>query len=113
VNNLIDAVTQFNRSVQDGSEDPFGRADRAEPLKGNSWVLLGPAKAYFTITEGGARINESLRVLRPSGEPIKGVYAVGCNGLGGQILFGHGLHIGWAMTSGRLVGKVLAAESSS
>ncbi len=112
-NNLIDAVTQFNRSVQNGREDPFGRAGRSETLKGNSWVLLGPAKAYFTITEGGARINESLQVLRPSGEPIKGVYAVGCNGLGGQILFGHGLHIAWAMTSGRLVGKVLALEANS
>ena len=26
---------------------------------------------------------------------------------GGMILFGHGLHIGWAMTSGRLAGQAV------
>ena len=79
-------------------------------LCGEKWLLLGPAKAYFTTTEGGARIDRRFQVLRDSGEPISGLYAVGQNGLGGQILWGHGLHIGWAMTSGRLVGKELARE---
>jgi fumarate reductase flavoprotein subunit len=87
-------VREFNRT-----------ADR--PLAGKRWVLLGPAKAYFTTTEGGAAIDEQLRVLDASGRPIRGLYAVGQNGLGGQILWGHGLHIAWAITSGRLVGKVL------
>jgi hypothetical protein len=39
---------------------------------------------------------------------LDGLYAVGQVGLVGQILWGHGLHIAWAMTSGRLVGNVLA-----
>jgi len=82
-------------------------------LCGERWLLLGPAKAYFTTTEGGARIDRRFQVLRESGEPISGLYAVGQNGLGGQILWGHGLHIGWAMTSGRLVGRELAREESS
>ncbi len=77
------------------------------PLASGPWVLLGPAKAYFTTTEGGAAIDAQLRVLDERGEIIPGLYAVGQNGLGGQILWGHGLHIGWAITSGRLVGKVL------
>ena len=46
------------------------------------------------------------------GDPINGLYAIGQNGLGGQILWGHGLHIAWAMTSGRLVGRVLADSNS-
>jgi predicted oxidoreductase len=71
-------------------------------------VLLGPAKAYFTTTEGGAAINQSFQVLDDHEQPIKGLYAVGQNGLGGQVLWGHGLHIAWAMTSGRLAGKQLA-----
>ena len=33
-------------------------------------------------------------------------------GLGGQVLWGHGLHIAWALTSGRLVGQQLTAHSS-
>jgi fumarate reductase flavoprotein subunit len=77
------------------------------PLEGSDWVLLGPAKAYFTTTEGGAAINERFQVLNDQGTPIEGLYAVGQNGLGGQILWGHGLHIAWAMTSGRLCGRVL------
>jgi fumarate reductase flavoprotein subunit len=68
-------------------------------------VLLGPAKAWFTTTEGGAAINESFEVLDASGAALPGLYAVGQNGLGGQILWGHGLHIGWAMTSGYLLGR--------
>ena len=78
-------------------------------LEGHRWVLLGPAKAYFTTTEGGAVITERLEALNGEGRVIPGLYAVGQAGLGGMILWGHGLHIAWAMTSGRLVGKVLAA----
>lgn len=74
------------------------------------WGLLGPAKAYFTTTEGGVSINKRLEVLDEDGSRIPGLYAVGQNGLGGQILWGHGLHIAWALTSGRLVGKVVASE---
>jgi fumarate reductase flavoprotein subunit len=52
-------------------------------------------------------------VLDEKGEPIPGLFAVGQNGLGGQILWGHGLHIAWALTSGRLVGKFLAQNKST
>lgn len=76
-----------------------------KPLTGNRWVLLGPAKAWFTTTEGGVAINERFEVLDTSGKILHGLYAVGQNGLGGQILWGHGLHIGWAMTSGYLLGR--------
>ena len=75
-------------------------------------MLLGPARAYFTTTEGGAAIDPDLRVLDARGIPIPGLYAVGQNGLGGQILWGHGLHIGWALTSGHRVGKVLGQISA-
>jgi len=82
-------------------------------LLGDRWLLLGPCRAYFTTTEGGAAIDQSLRVLDEKGEPIPGLFAVGQNGLGGQILWGHGLHIAWALTSGRLVGKFLAENKST
>ena len=73
-------------------------------------MLLGPVKAYFTTTEGGAAIDTSFRVLDENASAISGLFAIGQNGLGGQILWGHGLHIAWAITSGRLVGEVLATE---
>jgi succinate dehydrogenase/fumarate reductase flavoprotein subunit len=77
-------------------------------LQSSPWILLGPAKAYFTTTEGGAAINQKFEVLDQNDQPIPGLYAIGQNGLGGQILWGHGLHICWAITSGRLVGQMLS-----
>jgi fumarate reductase flavoprotein subunit len=77
-------------------------------LGGNQWVLLGPVRAYFTTTEGGTAIDQQMRVLDAEDQPVPGLYAIGQNGLGGQILWGHGLHIAWALTSGRMVAEALA-----
>ncbi len=55
-------------------------------------------------------VNELMQVLDKDGQAIPGLYAVGQNGLGGMILWGHGLHIAWAMTSGRLAGTALMQE---
>jgi len=105
---LVDTVARYNPSVTGGEPDPFGRSPAGPSvLAGSRWVLLGPVKAYFTTTEGGAAIDETMRVLGRDGRPIPGLYAVGQNGLGGMVLWGHGLHIAWAMTSGRLVGRAL------
>jgi hypothetical protein len=112
VGNVLRAVAEFNSTIRGGKADPFGRSADAQELGGDRWVLLGPACAYFTTTEGGAAIDQSLRVLDADGKTIAGLYAVGQNGLGGQILWGHGLHIGWALTSGRLVGKVLGGSEA-
>ncbi|MDF1744023.1 MAG: FAD-binding protein, partial [Gimesia sp.] len=105
--NLGESVEQFNQYIVGEKSDPCGRTGDTHPLTGNRWVLLGPAKAYFTTTEGGVAINQRLQALDESGNPIPGLYAIGCNGMGGQVLWGHGLHIAWAITSGRLVGEFL------
>ncbi|MCA9006018.1 MAG: FAD-dependent oxidoreductase, partial [Planctomycetaceae bacterium] len=108
---LKETVEQFNRYVSGAQSDPFGRTGDECPLAGNRWVLLGPAKAFFTTTEGGVAINAELQALDESGDPIPGLYAIGSNGMGGQVLWGHGLHIAWAITSGRLVGELLGKVS--
>ena len=77
-------------------------------MNGGPWVLLGPVKAYFTTTEGGVQVDTSLQVLDAAGNTIPGLYAVGQNGLSGMVLWGHGLHIAWAITSGRLAGQTIA-----
>ncbi len=46
-------------------------ATAARPLSGVRWVLLGPVKAYFTTTEGGAAIDEQFRVLNEQGERFR------------------------------------------
>ncbi len=103
-------VDEFNRYVEGAEPDPFGRTGDENSLGGKRWVLLGPAKAYFTTTEGGVAINDRMEVLDEDDRPIAGLFAVGSNGGGGQVHWGHGLHIGWAITSGRLVGERLGAS---
>ena len=95
-----------------GTQQSHGVPTMVRPLSGRRWMLLGPVKSYFTTTEGGAAIDTSFRVLGEDGEIISGLYAIGQNGLGGQILWGHGLHIAWAITSGRLLGTVIANQRS-
>lgn len=76
---------------------------------------LGPVYSMLTVTEGGLAVDARLRVLDRQGAPIPGLYAVGGVGQGGMLLLGHGHHLAWAMTSGRLVGAWLAragAESA-
>ncbi|MEQ8789741.1 MAG: FAD-dependent oxidoreductase [Pirellulaceae bacterium] len=99
------SVTEFNAYVAGEAGDPHGRTGDVQGLKDSPWVLLGPLKAYFTTTEGGAAVNQRLEVLDGAGNVIPGLYAVGQNGLGGMVLWGHGLHIAWAITSGRLAGQ--------
>ena len=65
---------------------------------------MGSARAYFTTAEGGAAVDRCLRVFDEAISPIAGLYTVGQNGLGGLILWGHGLHISWALANGRLAG---------
>ncbi|MDG1894236.1 MAG: FAD-dependent oxidoreductase [Fuerstiella sp.] len=116
-NSLQQLATQRNlptaalQAAATGTQTVDGVPKIKRPLQGNRWVLLGPVKSYFTTTEGGAAIDTSFRVLDNNDEAINGLYAIGQNGLGGQILWGHGLHIAWAMTSGRLVGRVLAESN--
>lgn len=100
----------FNCQASGQAGDPFGHTGNKEPLEDGHWVLVGPAKAYFTTTEGGVRINESFHALEADGQPIEGLHAIGSNGLSGMILWGYGLHIAWAITSGHMVGKLLGAR---
>ncbi|GAB3598148.1 FAD-dependent oxidoreductase [Microbacterium tumbae] len=76
-------------------------------------IAFGPVHSMLTVTEGSIVVDDRLRVLRPDGSTIAGLYAVGGVGQGGMLLKGHGHHIGWAMTSGRLAGAALAASARS
>lgn len=110
---LTAAVDRFNQYARGEQQDPFRCTGDRKSLEGNRWVLLGPVKPYFTTTEGGAAINQRLQVIDREGRPIEGLFAVGQNGLGGQVLWGHGLHIAWAITSGRLVGQELGTRPNT
>jgi hypothetical protein len=112
IQSLRKTVIALNRYASGQAGDPFGRTGDHNQLEEGQWLSLGPAKAYFTTTEGGVWINETFQALRADGPPIEGLYAIGSNGLSGMILWRHGLHIAWAITSGHMVGKLLGLGTS-
>ena len=102
--NLLDLaslVTLPYENLKATAEQAFESGDQGP------WVILGPVKSYFTTTEGSAVINQAFQVMDRHDKVIPGLFAIGQCGLNGMILWSHGCHIAWAMTSGRLVGKSL------
>ena len=81
------------------------------PLANPPFYALGPAKSYVVLTDGGLAVSDGLQVLGAGDRPIPGLYAAGSAGQGGLMLKGHGHHIGWAFTSGRLAGKIAAGAA--
>ena len=62
------------------------------------------------LTDGGLAVDENLRLLGHGDTPVAGLWAAGSAGQGGLMLKGHGHHIGWAFTSGRIAGRNAAAS---
>jgi succinate dehydrogenase/fumarate reductase flavoprotein subunit len=69
------------------------------------YCALGPVKAVIVFTDGGLAVDLNLGVMGPDGNAIPGLFAAGSVGQGGLILDGHGHHLGWAFTSGRIAGR--------
>lgn len=88
-------------------------AAAAGTLNGQApYFALGPVRAYLLQTNGGLAIDSELRVVGSDGTSIPGLFAVGNAGQGGLALFGHGHHLGWAFTSGRLAGRIAAGAQT-
>ncbi|TIR02430.1 MAG: FAD-binding protein [Mesorhizobium sp.] len=96
--------TALEKTVADYNSNP--RAGTPGLLR-PPFVALGPVRSWV-LTEGGLRVSTAMEVLSKSGEAIPGLYAAGATGQGGIILEGHGHHLGWAFTSGRLAGRAAA-----
>lgn len=81
-----------------------GDASGHLPAKG-PFHSLGPIHAYVVLTDGGVRVTPELQVLVRGTTSVQGLYAAGSTGQGGLLLEGHGHHLGWAFTSGRIAGR--------
>lgn len=72
----------------------------------------GPLKSWVMPADTSLAINTKFQVLDVFGKVIPGLYAGGDMGHGNMMTSGtgHGINMGWAFTSGRLGGKLAAAQ---
>jgi succinate dehydrogenase/fumarate reductase flavoprotein subunit len=98
---LKTALAKYNETDAGGA-----RLSCTEP----PFIALGPVRSYIMTTDGGLAVNENLQVLGENDVPIPGLYAAGSNGQGGLLLEGHGHHLGWGFTSGRIAGRHAATR---
>jgi fumarate reductase flavoprotein subunit len=103
---LTALARQLGMDPENLLRNPALRAAGAGP-----WVALGPVHAMLTTTEGALATDSRCRVLDQDGQPIRGLFAAGCIGQGGLLLRGHGLHLAWVFSSGRISGQS-AAEAA-
>ena len=102
-------LEQLARSI--GLPADHSLPEAAGPPEAGPWLALGPVLPMLTTTEGSASVDAQCRVLNQEGEPIAGLYGAGCIGQGGLLLRGHGLHLAWTFTSGRIAGEQALARA--
>jgi fumarate reductase flavoprotein subunit len=88
-------------------------AEAAQVLPAGPFIALGPVQPMLTTTEGSAAADAQCRLLDSEGRAIAGLYGAGCIGQGGLLLRGHGLHLAWTFTSGRIAGAQAAARAAT
>ncbi|MGP6169961.1 FAD-dependent oxidoreductase [Microbacterium sp. A204] len=108
---LLSTIQQVRDYAAAGEDPDFGRTTFGAGIGDGPYYALGPMQSYITLADGGLAVDTTLRVTTPEGAPIAGLYAAGSTGQGGLQLLNHGLHIGWAMVSGRIAGRHAAQAS--
>lgn len=108
---LTASVEEWNAKVAAGKDGDFDRLHLGQGVSEGPFYALGPMNAFITLADGGLAVDTELRVTTAEGEAIPGLWAAGSTGQGGLQLLNHGLHIGWAMVSGRIAGRNVAQAS--
>lgn len=108
---LADTVERMREYHATGVDPEFGRTRFGGGIGEGPYYVLGPMQSYITLADGGLAVDTTLRVTTPAGDIVPGLFAAGSTGQGGLQLLNHGLHIGWAMVSGRIAGRHAAQEA--
>jgi fumarate reductase flavoprotein subunit len=103
---FVAAVDAYNSEVASGD-------DSRSLMKKGPFHALGPIQSWIILADVGLAVDSMHRVLDDAGKPMPGLYAAGSAGQGGAMLWGHGHHIGWAMTSGRRAGRFAATAPTA
>ena len=107
-------VEAYNAACEAGEDAEFGKDPKyLKAITGVPYYgIVGSSWCYSTC--GGLDVNEKFQVLKDDGQPIEGLYAVGTDSMGvlfsetkAYVTYGGGA-MGYAFTSGRLVGADIA-----
>ena len=107
---LKDTVERYNGFVENKKDEDFDRPSKALVNKiGEGPYYLVEQKPRYATTLGGLLINDNLQVINKSGQVINGLYAAGdaAGGVRGDTSI-PGADLGWAVTSGYLIGEILS-----
>ena len=104
-------ILGMDAAALDDAISTHNGGDTPNKLAAPPFYALGPAKSYIVLTDGGLAVNGNLELLGHGDKPVPGLWAAGSAGQGGLILKGHGHHIGWAFTSGRIAGRNAASAA--
>lgn len=104
---LAATAEKMNAMTKAGKDDEFYKPSEwlREVKTGPFYAIKGSLRMYATT--GGASVNEYFQPLRPDGEPIQGIYAIGQDA-GGLYSDSYDMHIAegtassWAINGGRL-----------
>jgi fumarate reductase flavoprotein subunit len=103
---LVATVRAFNQG-QSAGKDIFGRAHLPLPLAQGPFYAV-ETQGMTIISFAGLAVDDSLRVLQASGEPVKGLYAagevIGAGATSGNA-YTNGSMVTPALTFGRLLGQ--------
>jgi predicted flavoprotein YhiN len=111
---LIDTVEGYNMAVAGGRPDPLGRAHLPSPIAEPPFYALRNHGSTL-ITFAGVDVDEDLRVRRPDGTVIDGLFAagevIGAAATTGNAFCG-GMLLTPAMAFGRLLGQRLGGAAA-
>ncbi len=93
--NLSNAIATYNRALDEGATDPFGRQHRPLPVRNGPFYAVR-VTGISLLSFAGLAVDGKLRVIRPDGSAVPNLYAAG-------EIIGAGATSGNAYTNGSLV----------
>lgn len=109
--NLQKTVEGYNTNLVNKTVDEFGREYRPLPLQNGPYYSIRMS-GWTLCSFAGLSINGNFEVIRPSGEPIKNLYAIGeVIGFGATSgnAYVNGMGVTPALTYGRLLGQNISS----
>jgi fumarate reductase flavoprotein subunit len=105
--NLAATIANYNRSIEEGTTDAFGREHRPLPVsKGPYYAVRMTGMSLLSFA--GLAVDSELRVIRPNGSPVPNLYAagevIGAGATSGNS-YCNGSMVTPAITFGRLLGQ--------